>query len=130
MAGRKRTVLFIVDDDPQILVALQRIFERERYRVRTFDNVPAARKAIARRPPDLIISDNYMPKVEGLAFLQEIRKSHPTTRTVLLTGGFIDDRIKDAVSSGEIDALVQKPWDLSDLIERIRKLVEKPPSGS
>lgn len=130
MAGRKRTVLFIVDDDPQILRALQRIFEQERYRVRTFDNVLAARRAIARRRPDVMISDNYMPKAEGLAFLQEIRKNHPTTRTVLLTGGFIDDRIKNAVVSGEIDALVQKPWDLNDLIERIRKLVEKTTGGS
>lgn len=128
MAERERAVLFIVDDDPQILRALQRVFQQENYRVRLFATVLAARRAIARSRPDLVISDNSMPKVEGLAFLQEIRKSHAATRTVLLTAGLIDDRIAAAVSSGEIDALVQKPWHVDDLIEQIGKLVEKPTS--
>ena len=46
-----------------------------------------------------------------------------------MTGGFIDDRIKSAVATGEIDALVQKPWDLTGLDERVRELVERPASG-
>lgn len=125
---RKRTVLFIVDDEPTVLRALQWIFEQQGYQVYAFESAPAARRALRRRRPQLVISDNYMPKVEGLAFLMEVRKTYQQIRTVLLTGGFIDDRIKSAVSAGEIDALIQKPWNLNDLIEQVRKLLESPTS--
>lgn len=126
MVERKRPVLFIVDDEPQVLRALQRIFEQEGYRVYVFENALDARKAIAQKRPTLVISDNYMPKIEGPAFLREIRKKRPDVRTVLLTGGFIDDEIQSAVATREIDALIQKPWDLSQLVEQIRGLVAEP----
>lgn len=126
MVQRKRTVLFIIDDEPQVLRALQRIFEQEGYRVYVFENALDAWKAIARKRPDLVISDNYMPKIEGPAFLREIRKTRPGVRTVLLTGGFINEEIKSAVATREIDAIIQKPWDLSELIAQIRELVATP----
>lgn len=126
MVERKRPVIFIVDDEPQVLRALQRVFEQEGYRVYVFENALDARKAIAQKRPTLVISDNYMPKIEGPAFLREIRKKRPDVRTVLLTGGFIDDEIKSAIATRGIDALIQKPWDLSELIEQIRELVAEP----
>lgn len=123
MTPQAKTVLFIVDDEPHVLRALERIFERQGYRIYAFGSAVAAREGLRRRRPTLIISDNYMPGVDGLAFLRETRQRFPGVRSALLTGGVISEKIKGAVATGEVDALMQKPWDLTQLVECVAELV-------
>src|SRR5713226_3079715 len=76
----------VVDDEPSILLTVSAILEEEGYDV---DSVPGGMEALAairRTHYDLVLTDLKMPKVDGLAVLEEVRKVSPQSATIMLTG--------------------------------------------
>ena len=115
--------LFLVDDEPLVLKALERMMRHEKYETRCFPNPAEALAALETARPDCIISDYYMPKTDGLAFLEKVRGIDPQIGRVLLTGGYIDDRVRAALEGETINVLIQKPWHikyLREVMEHVR----------
>jgi len=115
--------LFLVDDEPLVLRALERMMRQEKYETRCFPGPAEALAALETSRPDCIISDYYMPKTDGLTFLEKVKGIDPRIGRVLLTGGYIDDRVRTALDGETVNVLIQKPWHikyLREVMEHVR----------
>ena len=109
-----RTTILYLDDEAGCLDLFREIFGRE-YDVRTASTPEAARRMLAERPADVVISDQTMPGTTGKAFLAEVAAGHPSTYRVLLTGSItVVDAMRE-VGAGVVHAFVTKPWDKADI---------------
>jgi PAS domain S-box-containing protein len=109
MNAENGTIL-VVDDEPDILVALEDLFEGD-YRVLTASS-PLKALDIIKHEPDIaiIISDQRMPEMPGDEFLAKARAS-TDAEAILLTGYADLKAVIGAVNKGRIMAYMPKPWD-------------------
>jgi DNA-binding NtrC family response regulator len=84
-------------------------FRRE-YDVRIAAGAEEARRMLAERPADLVISDQAMPDVKGTDFLAEVASAHPSSYRVLLTGSINLVSVMPEVGGGLVQLFVPKPW--------------------
>ncbi len=77
--------------------------------------------------PALIICDHVMPGKNGIDFLVEFRKSgrFPKTKMVLLTGLATHRDTIEAINEAHIDHYIEKPWDGTDLVRTVEKLLTR-----
>jgi len=83
---------------------------------------------LAEAPPDLVISDVTMPRVDGFELLKRIREQTTTKAlpVILLTGRGGTEDIVAGMGLGADDYLV-KPFALRELLARVRAKIERPP---
>ncbi len=113
------TLLF-VDDEPNILSSLRRLFRASGYRVLTAESGALGLEILEREAVDLVISDMRMPEMDGARFLAQVRSRWPDTVRVLLTGYSDIASIQDAINGGEIYRYVTKPWEDRDIVLLVR----------
>ncbi len=117
---RGRAVLF-VDDEVNILRALQRLLRAEPVRVLTASRADEALRLLEHETVQVVVSDQRMPEASGVDLLAEIRERHPDVVRLLLTG-FTDMNVAvDAVNRGQIHRLVTKPWNDDELRASLRQ---------
>ncbi len=121
----EKPYLLCLDDEPDNLDALERIF-RKKYNVLKA-TTPENAFAILDNYPALsvIISDQRMPLITGVEFLEKSIATHPDTVRILLTGYTDIDSVIDAVNKGQIYRYLSKPWDPVDLISTVDQANEK-----
>ncbi|CAA2104840.1 Blue-light-activated protein [Methylobacterium bullatum] len=119
----KGTIL-AVDDEPDILIALEDLFEDD-YTVITTTK-PSEALDILRASPDIavILSDQRMPGMTGDVMLAEARAFHDA-QTILLTGYADMSAVVAALNRGGITGYVTKPWDPVLLRSTIRQAFER-----
>ncbi|MES1189145.1 MAG: EAL domain-containing protein [Myxococcales bacterium] len=106
--------VLVVDDEPQVLVALQDLLEGD-FDVTATDK-PEQALRIAEQEPDIavVLSDQRMPGMTGDELLSRLRE-HSHASRVLCTGYADLDAVVRSVNEGKIFAYVTKPWDGVDL---------------
>ncbi|MBM6594797.1 response regulator [Microvirga pudoricolor] len=116
--------ILVVDDEPDILVALEDLFEDD-YRVLKATS-PLQALDILKNEPDIaiIISDQRMPEMQGDEFLTKAR-SLSNAESILLTGYADLKAVIGAVNNGRIMAYVPKPWDPSTLHSMVASAYER-----
>lgn len=120
------TTVFLVDDDPLVTDSLGTALRLETpYQVRTFQTGQAAIDALAQTRPDMVISDFKMPGMDGLELLREMRARLPDAVLMLLTGYADKDSAILAVNEVGIFQYVEKPWDLHDLLLKLKAGLEQ-----
>lgn len=119
----KHTVL-VVDDDEGILKALKRLLANLEVDVYTAGSGQEALNLLKNQPVSLIISDQRMPNMTGVEFLQRSREISPDSIRVLLTGYADIDATVDAINKGAIKYYFNKPWDDEFLLSRLRESLE------
>src|SRR5437870_2964582 len=112
--------LLIVDDDPHILHILAALLKDE-FEVLTAASAEAARRLLARRDIDLILTDQRMPHMTGEQLLEWVRQNHPRTVRLLMTGFADIEEAADAVNHGGIFGYIFKPWQLDELWRILRE---------
>jgi CheY-like chemotaxis protein len=71
-------------------------------------------------PPDLIVTDIQMPRMDGIEMIRRIRKSNPGTRVpIIVMSAYGQRRITDALEAGA-DRIIEKPIDLDSFMETVR----------
>ncbi len=123
LAANRGTIL-AVDDEPDILIALEDLFE-DAYRVLTSPK-PAEALEILRAEPDIavVISDQRMPGMTGDALLAEARTFHDA-QAILLTGYADITAVIAALNRGGIIGYVTKPWDAGLLRGTVRTAFDR-----
>lgn len=115
------TSVLCVDDEPQVLKALRRVFTGSKYR---FFPASCARDGIfllEQESIDVVISDMRMPEIDGAEFLADVADRFPECGRMLLTGySDLESTIK-AVNAGKIDHYLQKPWNNEELLLCVRQ---------
>lgn len=113
--------LLLVDDEPNILAALQRLLRRDGYRILASDDPLKALDLLAIESVDVILSDQRMPGMSGVEFLRRAKETHPETMRIVLSGYTDLQFITDAINEGAIYKFLTKPWDDEQLREHIRE---------
>lgn len=117
--------LLCLDDEPDNLDALERVFRRKYEVLKAV--TPEEAFHYLDNHPDLavIISDQRMPLITGVEFLEKSIVSHPDTVRILLTGYTDIESVIGAVNKGQIYRYLTKPWDPVDLLNTVDQGVEK-----
>jgi DNA-binding response OmpR family regulator len=113
----------IVDDEAPLLRAMQRLLGK------TFDVVSAsgteAALAAFREGVRVVLTDFSMPDGNGLALARSLRERGFTGPVAVLSAVAEDDELRAALSRGDVDALICKPWGSAELIARVAALCDR-----
>ena len=117
--------VLLVDDEEEFVTTLA-----ERLKLRGIDasiatNGKAALASIGADPPHLVILDVLMPGLGGLDVLDQIRKTDPQIKVILLTGRGSAEEDDQSVPLGAFDYLI-KPVNIDDLIQKMRVALNDP----
>jgi two-component system, NtrC family, response regulator AtoC len=129
--------ILIVDDEPDTLILLREIMEKENYEVRTTTDSQMAMNTFSEFHPDIVLSDIQMPHVDGVALLADIRRRNPSTQVILLTAYGSLSTAVEGIKAGAFDYL-SKPFSLEEIRAVVRRAIEhkrtlelvQPPSPS
>jgi response regulator RpfG family c-di-GMP phosphodiesterase len=119
----EKTVLF-VDDEVAILHCVGRLLRGEDYRLLTATSGKNGLIALEKEPAQLVVSDQRMPGMTGIEFLQAVRELYPDTVRVMLSGCADAGVIVDSINKGEIYRFLGKPWTDLELKIAIRQCLE------
>ena len=117
------TILY-VDDEPQNLVSFKATFRRD-YKIFTATGGAEGLEVVRNHEIQLIISDQRMPEMTGVQFLEKIRSEYPDSIRMILTGFSDVEAIIDAINNGRVFRYITKPWNETELrmaIENARQL--------
>ena len=115
----RKPVILTVDDDPDVLHAIERDLKKryeERYRVLRADSGRVALDLLRRlqqrnNPVALLLVDHRMPQMNGLEMLQEAIKLYPNAKRTLLTAYADTDAAIKAINDVQLNHYLLKPWD-------------------
>jgi response regulator RpfG family c-di-GMP phosphodiesterase len=117
-----RAKLLIVDDEPEVLKALERLLKKH-FELYLFDNAEEALVFLANTHCHLILSDMKLPRMNGAEFLSHATKLSPLSKKVVLTGHADIDEAKDVVNNANISRYFTKPWQNKELLSGLSELV-------
>lgn len=110
--------ILIVDDEPSILQSLGGLLSDEGFGVSTAANGYEALKIVDSESPDLVLLDIWMPGIDGIETLKEIKKDNPHIQVIIISGhGNIETAVK-ATKLGAFD-LIEKPLSIDKVIVSI-----------
>ena len=124
MTQRNRPVILVVDDDIAIRTLIQDILDDVHYKVILVADGSAALTAMETVVPDLVTLDLDMPGIHGGQVLELIRQHEDLrdVKVVIITSAtLIAPRVKELAQ-----AVLQKPFDIDDLLEVIQRLIPPP----
>lgn len=115
----KKPIIFALDDDQQVLNAVLRDLKevyRENYKVLGTDSVKDALSSLKdlknkNRTVALFLSDQRMPEMAGVEFLEEAKEFFPEAKRVLLTAYSDTDAAIKAINKVRLDYYLMKPWE-------------------
>lgn len=121
--------VLVVDDEPQILRALQTNLRGAGYEVETAATAEQALAAAALKPPDAVIVDLVLPDRSGTEVCRELRRWSSAPILVLSVVG--EEREKVAALDAGADDYVEKPFGIDELLARLRAALRRagPPGG-
>jgi len=122
--GGGRARVLIVDDEPEMRLALRESIVRMGYDTESAADPVSALEADGFDRFALVITDMKMPRMDGLAFLGEIRKRAPRLPVVVITGHGTVENAVSAMKQGAVDYLM-KPFSHRALRNVIEKLVRR-----
>ena len=121
--GQQKKIL-LVDDEPNILVALEFLMQQEGYQVQTANNGREALNYMKNFIPDIVILDVMMPGMDGFEVANNIRTNNTfqSTQIIFLTAkGTPEDRWRGYSNGGEI--YLTKPFDNDELVTIVKELL-------
>jgi DNA-binding response OmpR family regulator len=115
--------ILIVDDEQTIRELLAELLSIEGYEVLLASNGREAIQLAARKAPHLVILDANMPEMDGIQTTWELRSQHETCWVpIIMVTAFAETRT-EALHAG-VDDFVTKPFDVSNLLARVRALLK------
>lgn len=118
------TPLLLAEDDQSVRESLERALRFEGYDVHAVTDGSEALEALLTMEPEVIVLDVMMPGIDGLAACRRIREKGIRTPVLMLTARHdVADRVA-GLDAGADDYLV-KPFDLEELLARLRALVRR-----
>ena len=107
--------ILLVDDEPNVLKALQRVFRQENYEIVLAGNGEEAIDLLRKGAFHLMISDYMMPGMTGAQVLKQAKAIQPDMIRIMLTGHADTGAVMGAVNEGAVYKFILKPWNDDDL---------------
>jgi len=120
MNKEKQTIL-IVDDDPDMRDVLVTALNNFGFSTYNADDGDVAVELFKEKKPDIIVSDIFMPRMDGVTMMRKVREIDPDIPVILITGySHMNDANGDKASLP--NALIRKPFSLRDLLKIIEDI--------
>ena len=120
----EQNTILIVDDEENILNALERVLEDKGYKTFLADSGHKGLEIIRREDIHLVVSDHRMPGMDGIIFLNEVKKISPNTIRTMLTGYADVDLAIKAINVDEVYRFITKPWNNIELLCIIKQGIQ------
>lgn len=111
--------VLVVDDEKQILKAVRRLLSSIDCEIETASNGSDAIELLDSREVAVLISDQRMPGLSGVALLNYAMSNHPDTVRIMLTGNSDWSTAVEAINLGQVFRFIAKPWDHDRFIQVI-----------
>jgi DNA-binding response OmpR family regulator len=121
--------VLIVEDDANLRLALEDNLRDEGYQVEVAATVKAAREALARTTPDVVVLDVMLPDGDGYTLCRELRQQGLPARILMLTARTLEDDLVKGFEAGADDYLA-KPYRLRELLARVAALSRRAPAAA
>ncbi|MCX6718578.1 MAG: response regulator [Candidatus Staskawiczbacteria bacterium] len=116
-AGKK---ILIVEDDKDILFIFKTKFTGEGFSVVIAQDGEEGANVAEKEKPDLILADILLPKMDGLAMAEKIKKSNNTAKIIFLTNMKDTEYINNIKKSGEFDYLIKSDLRIEDIVDKVK----------
>ena len=116
--------LQVIDDEPAILKAIQRLLRQEDWQVDTFSDPQDALQALTGASYNLILCDLRMRQLDGITYLQFARQRQPGAMRLLFSGHGDRESLVQAINQAQVQRFISKPWDDYELLETLRSCLQ------
>jgi DNA-binding response OmpR family regulator len=125
MDGSKTKVL-IVDDDKPILNGISDKFTLEGFLVLEAKDGQEGLELAVKEHPDMIITDILMPKVDGLSFIENLRKDDwgKNAHVIIWSNSHNSTNMIQSKKLGVLDFMVKSDWEYKDVVKKVREILE------
>ena len=113
-----KELILYVDDEQKNLDSFKVIFRRD-YDITVAESASEGLKVMAERDVKLVITDQRMPNMTGIEFLEKISNIYPDVTRVILTGYSDEEAIISAINKGKVFRYITKPWKKDELKQTI-----------
>ncbi len=124
--------ILVVDDEPSILSGIHDLLMTafDGCEIYCAEDGLKATQLLENTSVDLIITDILMPEKEGLETITEVREKYPQIKIIAMSGGGKTGRMNFLQMAKELgaSAVIDKPFDPSELIQTVRRLLEQAPT--
>jgi signal transduction histidine kinase len=124
MAKPMRHTILVVDDEPDVVKSVQDLLRFD-YRVLGATRASDGIRLLQTEEVHIVMSDQRMPEMTGVQFLDQVRGQHPEAMRLLFTGYADIKAVIDAINQGNVYRYITKPWDPDELQAVIREAVER-----
>jgi len=114
--------ILVVDDRVEVLKAIGGFLIRNGFVVYLSDSVEKALSLCGKMNFDMVVSDFDLGETSGIELIKKIRKEHPQIKAILMSGSFDFD--EKMLERGEIDAFLQKPFEVNELEKLIKRILD------
>lgn len=122
MGVSSREEILILEDEEKIRRLLERIVTEEGYAPRSFASARDALKRLEETRPIAILADVFLPGMNGIEFLRELRKSDPNVPVIVLTG-YPDQSLFREILQYQISDFLAKPFTPETVQQALRKIL-------
>jgi two-component system, probable response regulator PhcQ len=116
--------VLIVDDEKNVLHALQRALRREPYTTLTALGAEEGYQLLSAREVSIVVCDYTMPFINGMEFLKQVKQTYPHILSIMLTGQAEMDVAIQAINEAGVYKFILKPWNDEDLRVTLRRALE------
>ncbi len=113
----KRHPVLLVDDERNVLESLQESLRRQPFEIFLATSGADALALLARRPIELVVSDERMPAMSGSQLMEVICRDYPDTMRIMLSGQASLAAVLRAINEGEVHRFLTKPFSAAQLAE-------------
>jgi len=120
--------ILIIDDEPEVLRVLKKVLEGAGHSVTEAADGKTALRWFAGRPTDLVVTDIYMPEMDGLEFLMRLREAFPETPVVAISGGghLSKESVLGAATLLGADQILAKPFTAEEVLAAVARALGSP----
>ena len=123
VAVAEKSRVLVVDDEPQITRVLKTVLTSQGYQVRVAAEGESALSNVSEWRPELVITDLYMPRMDGVELCRRIRALSAVPIIVLSVKG--EERTKVEAHDSGADDYVTKPFGIDELLARVRAALRR-----
>ena len=116
--------ILVIDDEKNIRAALEGILKDEGYRVRGAGTGEELLRQVQQAAPDLIILDVWLPGMDGLQALTELRRTHADLPVIMISGHSTIETAVKATKLGAYD-FIEKPLSLEKTVLAVRNALDR-----
>jgi len=121
----KEINIIFLDDDRSILDVIQKLFAQEPYGIFLTTSAEQAMEVLHKESIKVVVSDQIMPKIQGVKFLQDVKQSDPNIVRILLTAYADFTAAEEAINVGEVYRVISKPLKSAELVSTIHRAIER-----